>query len=331
MQVGGDWYEIIRVSTERVGLVIGDVQGHNMHADSTMGQLRNALRAYAAEGHDAVSVVSRSNRLMADIDPGAFATCCYVEVDLLLGRAYVTRAGHPAPVLRSADGATRMLDVAIGLPLGVDPDEIYVAEPIELSAGDTLVLFTDGLVEDSRMSMEVGLKLLTGAVRVGDVADLEAFADELVSQHRTAEHRPDDIALLVVRHDGLEGPRPPTAKWAIDRSDPRAARQARQFISDVLVEWDLLEPRETIVLLVSEVVTNALFHTGGEVDLLMVRLPNRVRVEVGDQASTAPLNLGGGLLAESGRGVPLLAGFSDRWGSFPRGQGKVVWFELDDV
>jgi PAS domain S-box-containing protein len=331
MQVGGDWYEIIRISAERVGLVIGDVQGHNMHAASTMGQLRSALRAYAAEGHDAVSVVSRSNRLMADIDPGAFATCCYVEVDLLLARAYVTRAGHPAPVLRSADGATRMLEVAIGLPLGVDPDETYVAEPVALAAGDTLVLFTDGLVEDSRTSMEVGLELLATAIREGDVTDLEAFADGLVSQHRAAEHLPDDIALLVVRHDGLEGQPPPTAKKAINRNDPLAARHARQFISDVLVEWHLLEPRETIVLLVSEVVTNALFHTGGEVDLLMIRLPNRVRVEVGDQVSTAPLNLGAGLLEESGRGVPLLAGFSDRWGSFPRGQGKVVWFELDDV
>jgi PAS domain S-box-containing protein len=331
MQVGGDWYEIIRLSAERVGLVIGDVQGHNMHAASTMGQLRNALRAYAAEGHDAVSVVSRSNRLMADIDPGAFATCCYVEVDLLLGRAYVTRAGHPPPLVRSAGGATRVLDVAVGLPLGVDPDETYVVESVELAAGDTVVLFTDGLVEDSRTSMEVGLELLADAVSAGNVTDLEAFADGLVSQHRVAEHLPDDIALLVVRHDGLDGPRPPTAKRSIDREDPRAARHARQFISDALIEWNVLEPRETIVLLVSEVVTNALFHTGGEVDLLMIRLPKRVRVEVGDDVSAAPLNLGGGLLDESGRGVPLLAGFSDRWGSFPRGQGKVVWFELDDV
>ena len=87
MQVGGDWYDVIRLSADRMGLVIGDVQGHNVHAASTMGQLRNALRAYAAEGHDAVSVVSRSNRLMADIDPDAFATCCYVEVDLRRGRA----------------------------------------------------------------------------------------------------------------------------------------------------------------------------------------------------------------------------------------------------
>jgi anti-sigma regulatory factor (Ser/Thr protein kinase) len=124
---------------------------------------------------------------------------------------------------------------------------------------------------------------------------------------------------------------PATASSSIDRSDPRAARHARQFISGVLLEWDLAEQRETIVLLVSEVVTNALSHTNGEVDLTMRRLPGRLRVEVSDEAAAAPHINGGGLLDESGRGVPLLGGFSDRWGTLPRGGGKVVWFELDDV
>ena len=177
MQVGGDWYEIIRLPADRFGLVIGDVQGHNVHAASTMGQLRNALRAYAAEGHDAAAVLSRSNRLMADIDPGAFATCCYVEVDLRRGLAFVVRAGHPPPLLRSAGGAARLLDVAIGLPLGVDPDETYVAEPVYLSAGDTLVLYTDGLVEDSRTPLDAGLEIFAAAVSAGETGDLEAFAD----------------------------------------------------------------------------------------------------------------------------------------------------------
>jgi anti-sigma regulatory factor (Ser/Thr protein kinase) len=124
---------------------------------------------------------------------------------------------------------------------------------------------------------------------------------------------------------------PPTARQSIDRSDPRAARHARQFISGVLLDWDLADQRETIVLLVSEVVTNALSHTDGEVELTMSRLPGLVRVEVTDERATAPHNLGGGLLDESGRGVPLLGGFSDRWGTLPRGEGKVVWFELDDL
>jgi PAS domain S-box-containing protein len=331
MQVGGDWYEIIRLSADRVGLVIGDVQGHNVHAASTMGQLRNALRAYAAEGHDSVSVVSRSNRLMADIDPGSFATCCYVEVDLRQGRAFVTRAGHPPPLLRSADGTTRVLEVTVGLPLGVEPDETYVAEAVDLAVGDTLVLFTDGLVEDSRTPMDTGLARVSAAVSTGDVDDLEAFADAIVSQQHTAQHRPDDIALLVVRHDGVNGGlRPPTASRSIDRSDPRAARHAREFISGVLADWQLDDQRETTVLLVSEVVTNALRHTEGKVDLTMCRLPGRLRVEVSDDASSAPHPRHGGLLEEFGRGVPLLGGFSDRWGTSPHGKGKIVWFELDD-
>jgi anti-sigma regulatory factor (Ser/Thr protein kinase) len=99
----------------------------------------------------------------------------------------------------------------------------------------------------------------------------------------------------------------------------------------VLLDWDLADQRETIVLLVSEVVTNALSHTDGEVELTMSRLPGMIRVEVSDEHASAPHNLGGGLYDESGRGVPLLGGFSDRWGTLPRGAGKVVWFELDDL
>lgn len=331
MQVGGDWYELIELAPDRVVLVIGDVQGHNVHAASTMGQLRNALRAYAAEGHDAVAVISRSNRWMADFDPATFATCCLVEVDLHRSQALVVRAGHPPPLVRARDGSTRVLEVPVGLPLGVDPDETYVATPIDLEPGDTLVLLTDGLVEDSRTAMDVGLEQVSAVMAATDVTDLDAFADALVAGHGSAEHRSDDVALLVVRHDGLaDHHRPPTASRAIDRGDPRAARTAREFIAGVLAEWRLDAARETTVLLVSEVVTNALRHTDGEIEVTMTRLPGRLRVEVADDQSVTPRHRGADPLDESGRGLPLLSGFSDRWGTSPRGPGKVVWFELDD-
>jgi PAS domain S-box-containing protein len=332
MQVGGDWYDIIRLSADRMGLVIGDVQGHNVHAASTMGQLRNALRAYAAEGHDAVSVVSRSNRLMADTDPDAFATCCYVEIDLRRGRAFVISAGHPPPVVRSASGRTRVLEVAVGLPLGVDPDEIYVAEPVHLFPGDALVLFTDGLVEDSRTPMDTGLALVAGQVRSGDVADLEVFADRLMSRQVSAQHRPDDIALLVVRYDGLDvTQRPRRVTTVIDRGDPLAARSARQFIARVLGEWDLIDQRDAVMLLVSEVVTSALRDTPGGVDLTVIRRPGLLRVEVSDDTGTGARTRVDGQLHEPIAGISLLSGFSDRWGTAPHGAGKTVWFELDDV
>lgn len=331
MRVGGDWFELITLSADRVGLVIGDVQGHNVDASSTMGQLRKALRGYAAEGHDPVTVVSRSNRMMAEIDADLFATCCYVELDLRRGQALVVRAGHPPPLLRSADGATRVIEVPVGLPLGVDADESYVTAAVDLYMGDTLVLLTDGLVEGTGTQMETGLAGVATMMRETGVGDLGAFVDALVAQPLAAEQRSDDIAVLAVRHDGLdETDRTPTATRSVDRRDPMAARHAREFIAGVLAEWDLDDLQDTTVLVVSEVVTNALRHTEGSIEMTMCRLPNGLRVEVADDGSVAPSHRGGDVL-ESGRGVPLLDGFSDRWGSARRGNGKIVWFELDDV
>lgn len=331
IDVGGDWYELLELPGERVGLVIGDVQGHNVHAAAVMGQLRNALRAYAAEGHEPAVVMSRTNRLMADLDPAIFATCALLVIDLRAGTAVVVQAGHPSPVVRSADGRCRILVAPVGLPLGVDPDETYTASSVTLAAGDTVVLYTDGLVEDARRTLDEGLAALLAALTAAPDDDLEALADTLVAGATAAEHRSDDIAVLVVRHDGLpDADRPSLASMSVDRRDPRAARMARDFIAGQLGAWGLDELRDTTVLLVSEVVTNALRHTRGQIDIELCRLPGRVRVEVSDEASSPPILAVTDLLAESGRGVPLMDALADRWGTAPRGDGKVVWFALFD-
>jgi anti-sigma regulatory factor (Ser/Thr protein kinase) len=295
-----------------------------------MGQLRNALRAYAAEGHEPATVMSRTNRLMAELDPGIFATCAIVTVDLRSSTAQVVVAGHPPPVLRRAGGGTSSLEAPVGPPLGVVSDEEYVAGFTHLEPGDTLVLFTDGLVEDSVRSYDVGLALVRGTLESFPADDLEALADQLIDGSVDAEHRSDDVALLVVRHDGLpESARPAHARATIDRMDPRAARSARDFIGGHVSEPALHDIRETAVLLVSEVVTNALRHTDGNVDLELWRFTDRLRVEVSDETSRGPVPAGADLLDESGRGVPLMDALSDRWGTSPHGAGKVVWFELD--
>jgi len=91
----------------------------------------------------------------------------------------------------------------------------------------------------------------------------------------------------------------------------------------------LAELRDTCVLRVSEAVTNALRHTDGQVVLEMWRFADRLRVEVSDQTSRGVVQVGGDLLDESGRGVPLMDALSTRWGTAPHGAGKIVWFELD--
>jgi PAS domain S-box-containing protein len=331
MEVGGDWYEVLELPGQRVGVVIGDVQGHNVRAATVMGQLRNALRAYAAEGHEPIVVVQRTNRLMTDLDPTVFATCALMVVDPRAGSAQLVLAGHPPPLLRSADGSCGLLDGPVGLPLGVDPEEAYTAQTVALAPGDTLVLYTDGLVEDARRPFDVGLLAVTDILARTPVDDLERLADALVDCARGAEHRPDDIAVLVVRHDGLPaGCRPPMATMSVDRADPRAARTARDFIARQLTEWGIEELHDTTVLLVSEVVTNALRHTGGRVEIELCRLAAGVRTEVSDETSAPPVQEEQDLLSESGRGVPLMDALSDRWGTAPRGVGKVVWFELDE-
>ena len=118
------------------------------------------------------------------------------------------------------------------------------------------------------------------------------------------------------------------ARALIDRLDPRAARRARDFIAAHVAEPGLGELRDTAVLLVSEVVTNALRHTDGRVELVVRRLPGRLRVEVADEASRPPVDTGAGLLDDAGRGVPIMDALSDRWGTSADGAGKVVWFEL---
>jgi PAS domain S-box-containing protein len=330
MGVGGDWFDLLELPGQRIGLVIGDVQGHNMRAAAVMGQLRSALRAYAAEGHEPAAVLSRTNRMMSELDPSLFATCAYVLLDVRSGGATLALAGHPPPFLRSADGRVTPLEAPVGAPLGVAPELEYRHHEVVLSQGDLLVLFTDGLVEDARRGIDEGLDAVGAILRQSPVDDLDALTDRLMSESLQEDGRSDDVAVLALRFDGLrDADRPVHARTTVDRVDPRAARAARDFIAAFVRSPEVLHLRDTCVLLVSEVVTNALRHTEGEVTLELWRYPAHLRVEVSDETSRGLVTGGGDLLDESGRGVPLMDALSDRWGTAPHGQGKVVWFELD--
>jgi PAS domain S-box-containing protein len=330
MGVGGDWYDVLELPGDRVALVIGDVQGHTMRAAAVMGQLRNALRAYAAEGHEPAVVMSRTNRLMAELDPGIFATCAMITIDLRSSTTHLVLAGHPPPLHRRSTGAISLLRAPVGPPLGVVADEEYEPGTGRLERGDILVMFTDGLVEDASRTFDEGLASVVATLDAGTTDDLDGLADRLLEGSVDPDHRSDDVAMLVVRHDGLpESARPVHARTSIDRLDPRAARAARDFIGQHVSEPGLADVRETAVLLVSEVVTNALRHTDGRVELELWRFADRVRVEVSDETSRPPSASDHDLLDEAGRGVPLMDALSDRWGTSPHGAGKVVWFELD--
>ncbi|MFJ9147890.1 SpoIIE family protein phosphatase [Streptomyces sp. NPDC102270] len=203
MDVGGDWYDVVE-SGDGLALVIGDVQGHGVQAAATMGQLRSAVRAFALGDRPPDEVMSSTNHLLIDLDPGLFASCCYIRLDPATGVARAARAGHPPPLLRSPDGRTRVLDLPGGVVLGVAPRARYPVTELQMEPGAILALYTDGLVERSGTDIDEGITALrvalakagTPAARPGS-RFLAAVADRLTATARHAVDRPDDIALLL--------------------------------------------------------------------------------------------------------------------------------------
>ncbi|WP_328956124.1 SpoIIE family protein phosphatase [Kitasatospora purpeofusca] len=208
MQIGGDWYDLLRLPDGRIGLVIGDVQGHNAEATAVMGQLRSGLRAYATDGHDPAATLARTSRLLTELDTELFATCLYLTLDPADGTLRAARAGHPAPVRVTADARAVELELPGGPPLGVAPERPYPLAVEYLPPGETLLAYTDGLVEDreedydeSVHRMLGGLELWArnaGPVRVEPGPDLEKLADLLTLNVTERRSRPDDVALLLL-------------------------------------------------------------------------------------------------------------------------------------
>jgi serine phosphatase RsbU (regulator of sigma subunit)/anti-sigma regulatory factor (Ser/Thr protein kinase) len=346
LQVGGDWYDVIDLPTGRTALVIGDVQGHDFKAAGLMGQLRIALRAYAAEGHGPDAVLSRASRFLAGLGEDRFATCLYMEIDPSSGTLDLARAGHPDPVIRLTDGTTLPRHTAGGLPLGIAPDTDYPTTRLVLEPGEILLLCTDGLVETGGHDLESGFKRLNAILSTGQAdGSLETLADTLVDavqgplSYRTtgplSDRREDDIALLLLRrdHGGLVSEVPVRRRvLTVAQTEPSQIRGARQEVKALMHDWSNPEQLDAAALLVSELVTNVLVHTDEDA-VLTARLlgtpgHRRLRVDVGDRNDNMPHSRTPGELASSGRGLLLIQQLADAWGVDPHGDGKSIWFEL---
>ena len=199
VDVGGDWYDVISLTPGCVGLVIGDVVGHDVRAASTMGQVRNALRAFVIDGSlDPAQAMARTDRLMDRLGL-SLATGVLVVVDVEARTLTWSNAGHPSPLLVSG-ARVRYLEEGRRLLLGGGWDSDVGAGTCSFSPGDTIVLYTDGLIERRGESITVGLDRLARAARSGLRGGVEELGDHLLSElvPREAE-RDDDVALLVTR------------------------------------------------------------------------------------------------------------------------------------
>ncbi|WP_394428683.1 SpoIIE family protein phosphatase [Streptomyces sp. SGAir0957] len=331
--IGGDWYDVIPLPGGRVGVVIGDVQGHDPHAAAVMGQLRIVLRAYAAEGHTPATVMARASVFLHELDTQRFATCLYAEADLSTGVVQIVRAGHLDPLLRLTDGTCRRLPVDGGLPLGLSAEFGRLAYPVttaELDPGQTLLLCTDGLVEQPGADLDDGLDALTALIATGP-ADVDQLADRLCASVADGGGE-DDVALLLLRRREEDTPLSGSRLTEhVPPGDPEALRAARHMIRAAVRAWGARDSADEIELVADELVTNALMHTEGPavITLRVLTGPERrLRVDVEDTSSALPRRRDAGDAGVSGRGLLLVDRLADVWGVEARGGGKCVWCEF---
>jgi serine phosphatase RsbU (regulator of sigma subunit)/anti-sigma regulatory factor (Ser/Thr protein kinase) len=197
-RLGGDWYDAFALSDGRLGMAIGDVVGHGFHAAAIMGQLRSGLRAYALDGMPPGQVLERLNRLLRQLEPGRTSTLVYLVLDPHGGMLTVAGAGHPPPLVDPVGGEAHYLELPGSVPLGAVRHVLYDEQEFELTPGSALLLYTDGLVEDPRESLDAGLERLRVTVQRGD-EDLQRLGDKIVDELLPEGPGGDDAALLVVR------------------------------------------------------------------------------------------------------------------------------------
>jgi serine phosphatase RsbU (regulator of sigma subunit)/CheY-like chemotaxis protein len=195
--VGGDWYDVVLLDDGRVALTIGDIMGRGARAAAVMGQLRTALRAYALQDLPPTVVMRSIDRLLQDLGEDAMATAAFLVLDPARRRLEVVSAGHPPPLLVSPDGGCTFVDCDPHTPLGVLTTPLYNPTVMTIPEGSTLLLYTDGLVEERDENLADGLARLAAAFD-HTAPDIEALCDTVLTR-MVPDEKNDDIALLIAR------------------------------------------------------------------------------------------------------------------------------------
>ncbi|MFC3577448.1 SpoIIE family protein phosphatase [Streptomyces yaanensis] len=331
-EVGGDWFDVIPLPGARLGLVVGDVVGHGIHAAATMGRLRTAVRTLADIDLPPDELLTHLDDIVThgvgefEGDPagetlGDFcATCLYAVYDPVSGTCCAARAGHPPPVLILADGSNRAVDLPLGPPLGLGSLPFEAAE-FATPPGSLLALFTDGLITSRDRDLDHGLVELRRAL-ARPSPSLERLSDSVL-ESMSSGRRTDDVALLLVRPRMLDENQ--VADWEV-ACEPAAVAEVRRKVADRLAAWGLEEDGFVTELVVSELVTNAIRYAAGPIRLRLIR-ERRLVCEVSDESSTAPHLRRARDFDEGGRGLFLVAQLTQRWGTRYTGDGKTIWAE----
>lgn len=198
--VAGDWYDALALPGPYVGLVMGDVAGHGIHAATVMAALRGAVRAFSTVEASPAAILARMNTYLGVFKPDAFATLFIAIFDPADGRLRYARAGHPPALLLRPDGSFDLLKEPLGPPLGL-PGTCYREGEQPFPPGSTLVIYTDGLIERQDRDIDLSMADLVRTASSHHRSSPDDLCDRLVELLAGAELF-DDATLLVVRRDG---------------------------------------------------------------------------------------------------------------------------------
>ena len=196
-EVGGDWYDVFELPHGMIGVAIGDVVGHGIRAAALMGQLRTALQAYALQGHGPARTLDLVDRFVQSMADDAMATAAYAILDPETGSVQYASAAHLPPILVSG-GAARCIEVEPAPPLGSFPYGNCPEQQLQLANGETLVLYTDGLVERPGTPLDESIEALVGILASTTSADAACRA--AVLELVPPEGLRDDVAIIAVEN-----------------------------------------------------------------------------------------------------------------------------------
>jgi anti-sigma regulatory factor (Ser/Thr protein kinase) len=335
--VGGDWYDVFELGADRIFFSVGDVMGKGAPAAALMGQVRSAIRAYAVAGQSPTEVLASLDQLFDALVEDRVVTAVVGTFDPSTGRVHLSNAGHPPPLLLRSNGEAsfcpmqQSLLIAAGLSGAPRPRDELVLKP-----GDSLIMYSDGLIERRGEPITSGMdRLATAATMLADHEWPERPAGALASV-LSDEERTDDVVVLCLGYEGASEAGMATAPVGTTR-DGMSTLNLEPVVESTPVarHWVAAHLRdapadvvERAGLLTSELVTNAVLHAATALCVTLHILPNRIRVDVADGDPTFPSLRAYGRDAATGRGLTLFNTLASNWGIEAVEGGKIVWFEL---
>jgi serine phosphatase RsbU (regulator of sigma subunit)/anti-sigma regulatory factor (Ser/Thr protein kinase) len=285
--VAGDWYDVFTLPSGWMGIVIGDVVGHDLPAAVVMGRLRSALRAYSLESTDPADVLSRLDRKAQHFEPGMMATVLYGTLEPTFDRLYLSSAGHLAPVLARPGEPATFADLPIDPPIGAVREARRRTSVIDLPPGALVCFYTDGLVERRRSPIDKGLEVLCRSVTASPA---DVVCQEVVTKLIGDDVPEDDVALLAIRRHTRDEIGPlDLVLPAVPESLKDIRASMRRWLAAVGADAETIGD---LLLAVGEACTNSVEHAygpaGGSVSVHLELRSSDVIATVRDQGRWRP-------------------------------------------